>query len=430
LSTDPALVGYLYRRAGFGATSGQLAAGSATSYKNTVEDLLAGLSAPDTNTPAVPHLSSAEALNMGHGGNTWDEYTNLVAWWMEKMATTPTPLREKLTLLLHGQFPTGFSKVGVPVYMHAQNQIFRTQGGGPFDELALALSVDPAMLTWLDLSSNQRQSPNENFGRELMERFTMGIGNYSQRDVREASRALTGWSLAYPSGKFQFNTWAHDYGEKTLLGHSGNLAGEDVVRIVTHTDASSRWIPARMWSFLAYPVTPSDPVVSDLAPGYASDLNMTNLLRSIFMHPNFTSVGAQQGLVKQPIEWVAGIMRGLNLRTESFRKQGGAGYLLWVLTNLGQIPFNPPTVGGWGNNEYWLSTAASLAQLNFVQTVTQVADLSPIEETAGAARVAVLGEMLGIQNWTPRTNALLQHVRDDFTQLVPLALTAPETITN
>jgi uncharacterized protein (DUF1800 family) len=367
---------------------------------------------------------------MGHGGDTWDEYTNLVAWWVEKMATTPTPLREKLTLLLHGQFPTGFSKVGVPAYMHGQNQIFRTKGGGPFDELTLALSTDPAMLTWLDLSSNQRQSPNENFGRELMERFTMGIGNYSQRDVREASRALTGWSLSYPGGRFQFNTWAHDFGEKTLLGYRGNLAGQDVIRIVTHTEASTRWIPARMWSFLAYPVSPNDPVVRDLAPGYASDLNMTNLLRAILMHPNFTSTGAQQGLVKQPIEWVAGIMRGLNLRTESFKKQGGASYLLWVLTNLGQIPFNPPTVGGWGANQYWLSTAASLAQLNFVQTVTQVANLSVIEETAGTSRVATLGDMLGIQTWTPRTNALLRHVRDDFTQLVPLALTSPEIITN
>ena len=99
MSTDRALVGYLYRRAGFGATSGELDAGSGASYEHTVEDLLAGLSGPDPNTPAVPRLSSAEALNMGHGGNTWDEYTNLVAWWVEKMATTPTPLREKLTLL-------------------------------------------------------------------------------------------------------------------------------------------------------------------------------------------------------------------------------------------------------------------------------------------------------------------------------------------
>jgi uncharacterized protein (DUF1800 family) len=430
VSADRAVLGYLYRRAGFGATTSKLDTATAAGYEHTVEELLAGLSAPDPNTPVVPHLTSPMALNMGHGGDTWDEYTNLVAWWVEKMATTATPLREKLTLLLHGQFPTGFSKVGVPAYMHGQNQIFRTKGGGPFDELTLALSMDPAMLTWLDLSSNQRQSPNENFGRELMERFTMGIGNYSQRDVREASRALTGWSLSYPGGRFQFNTWAHDFGEKSLLGHRGNLAGQDVIRIVTHTEASARWVPARMWSFLAYPVSPNDPVVRDLAPGYASDLNMTNLLRAIFMHPNFSSAKAQQGLVKQPIEWVAGIMRGLNLRNESFKKQGGASYLLWVLTNLGQIPFNPPTVGGWGANQYWLSTAASLAQLNFVQTVTQVAKLSVIEETAGASRVAALGEMLGVQTWTPRTNALLQHVRDDFTQLVPLALTSPEIITN
>jgi uncharacterized protein (DUF1800 family) len=157
---------------------------------------------------------------------------------------------------------------------------------------------------------------------------------------------------------------------------------------------------------------------------------MTNLLRSIFMHPAFASTGARQGLVKQPVEWVAGIMRAFNLRAESFKKQGGADYLLGVLSNLGQIPFNPPTVGGWGQNDYWLSTAASLAQLDFVQMVTQVAKLSIIEETAGPSRVALLGEMLGIDAWTPRTNALLQHVRDDFTHLVPLALVAPETITN
>ena len=131
-------------------------------------------------------ISIVEQINAGKAATPTTSTSNLVAWWVEKMATTPTPLREKLTLLLHGQFPTGFDKVGVPIYMHRQNQIFRTKGGGPFDELTLALSMDPSMLIWLDLGSNQRQSPNENFASELMERFTMGIGNYSQRDVREA----------------------------------------------------------------------------------------------------------------------------------------------------------------------------------------------------------------------------------------------------
>jgi uncharacterized protein (DUF1800 family) len=157
---------------------------------------------------------------------------------------------------------------------------------------------------------------------------------------------------------------------------------------------------------------------------------MTGLLRSIFLHPNFVSLTAQQGLVKQPIEWVAGILRALNLHSKTFEKQGGDGYLLGVLTDLGQIPFNPPTVGGWGNNQYWLSSASSLAQLNFAQTVTQVADLSVVDEASGPSRVDALGSLLGIDSWSPKTNAILQHVRDDLTKLVPLALTAPETIAN
>jgi len=148
------------------------------------------------------------------------------------------------------------------------------------------------------------------------------------------------------------------------------------------------------------------------------------------MHPNFASTAARQGLVKQPIEWVAGLMRSMNLRTQSFKKQGGAGYLLWVLTNLGQIPFNPPTVGGWGNNQYWLSTASSLAQLNFVQTVIQVADLSSVEEASGPSRVETLANLLGIDGWTPRSNTVLQNVRDHIPHLVSLALTAPEFVTN
>jgi uncharacterized protein (DUF1800 family) len=314
--------------------------------------------------------------------------------------------------------------------MYRQNEIFRKLGGGTFDKLTAELSSDPAMLVWLDVSSNQRQSPNENFARELMERFTMGIGNYSQRDVKEAARAFTGWSLSYPQGAFQFDTWAHDFGEKTLLGQRGDLGAADVVRIVTHTAAAARWIPSRMWSFLAYPVEPNAPVVTELSQSFGADLNLTGLLRSILLHPNFASATAQQGLVKQPIEWVAGLMRGLNLHTKTFEKQGGAGYILDVLSNLGQIPFNPPTVGGWGNNQYWLSSASSLAQLNFAQTITQVADLSVVDEASGSSRVDALGSLLGIDSWSPKTNAILQHVRDDLDKLVPLALTAPESIAN
>ena len=428
--TDRTLISHLFRRAAFGASGAEVDAATAAGFDKTVNSLLAGLGERDSGTPRPPRISSIEEINAGRAHDMYDEYTNLVAWWVEKMAFTPTPFREKLTLLLHGQFPTGFDKVGVPFYMYRQNEIFRTMGSGAFDTLTQALSTDPSMLIWLDGGSNQRLSPNENFAREVMERFTMGIGNYSQRDVREAARALTGWSVSYESGHFQFTIWDHDYGEKSFLGYHGDLAGQDIIQIVTHSAAAARWLPSRMWSFLAYPVGPGDSVVSDLAPSFHSDLNMTNLFRSILTHPQFASTAARQGLVKQPIEWVAGTMRALNVRAASFKKRGGAGYLLNVLSNLGQIPFNPPTVGGWGNNEFWLSTASSLAQLDFANAVTEVADLSPISDAAGPSRAEALADLLCVDGWSRETLGTLQRVRDNVSELVALALLSPEYIVN
>jgi uncharacterized protein (DUF1800 family) len=422
-------VALLFRRAGFGGSTAQVDAATAAGYDPTVEQLLAGLTEPDRADVRPPALTTFTQNREGHGGNTWNQGLELVGWWLDKMAATTTPLREKLTLLLHGQFPTGLSKVGLPVLMYRQNEIFRTLGAGSFQTLTEALSKDAAMLIWLDTETDYRDAPNENFARELMERFTMGIGTYSQRDVEESARAFTGWSVSL-SGNFVQNEWAHDFGEKTFLGYQGDLDGEDVVRIVTNSAASARWVPARMWSFLAYPVETTDPVVSDLAPAYASDRNMTNLLRAIFQHPNFRSVQSYGGLVKQPIEWVAGIMRGLGLRTESFKKFGGAGYLQWVLTNLGQIPFDPPTVGGWGANSYWLSTAASVAQLNFAQNVAQVADTGPIEDAAGPARVDLIGNMLGVDSWSNQSRGVLNRVRDEPTEFLSLALVSPEVLSN
>lgn len=423
-------VALLYRRAGFGGNPSELDAASEAGFDATVEQLLSGLSEPDRSLVSPPPLATYAQILRGHGGNTWNQYLNLIGWWLDKMAATTTPLREKLTLLLHGQFPTGFSKVGVPVFMYHQNEIFRTLGPGSYEELTLTVAKDPAMLIWLDTDTDVDSSPNENFARELMERFTMGVGTYTQSDVRESARAFTGWSYN-AIGEFVQNEWAHDFGNKNFMGYSGDLNGDDIVEIVTHTPQSARWVVARMWSWLAYPVIVSDPVVAELAEGYASDLNMTNLLRAIFLHPNFRSELTVHGLVKQPIEWVAGIMRGLGLRTDSFKKIGGAGYLQWVLSNLGQIPFDPPTVGGWGSNLYWLSTASSVAQLDFAQNVAQIADLTPIEEASGPDRLDTIGGMLGVDSWSNTSISALNRVRDEpAEELLGLALTAPEVLAN
>lgn len=429
MSSARADVALLYRRAGFGGDTAQLDAAAAAGFEASVDQLLAGLSSPDRALVSPPIVAPYAEVARGRGGNSWNQYIGLIGWWLDKMAATTTPLREKLTLLLHGQFPTGFSKVGVPVFMYHQNELFRTLGTGSYEELTLAIAKDPAMLIWLDADTDVNSSPNENFARELMERFTMGVGTFSQSDVKESARAFTGWSYNV-DGAFVLDEGAHDFGDKNFMGYYGDLNGDDIVAIVTHTPQSARWVSARMWSWLAYPVLLSDPVVAELASGYARDLNMTNLLRAVFLHPNFRSDQSYRGLVKQPIEWVAGIMRGLGLRTNSFKKMGGAGYLQWVLSNLGQIPFDPPTVGGWGSNLYWLSTAASVAEFDFAQSVAQIADTTPIEEAAGPERIDMIGGMLGVDSWSNTSRAALNRVRDEPPELLGLALTAPEVLGN
>ena len=423
-------VALLYRRAGFGAGPSELGAAQAAGFTATLDHLVAGLSEPDDRHPAVPHLSSYDLISRNRGGDLYGQSVDLASWWVEKMATTTTPMREKLTLLLHGQFPTANSKVYAPIFMYQQNETFRTLGPGNFNTLTQALAKDPAMMIWLDTASSQRQSPNENFARELMERFTMGVGNYTQQDVRQAARAFTGWTITEHSGVFVQDDSAHDFGEKVVLGHRGDLTGEDVIDIVTHTPASARWVTARMWSWLAYPISPRDPVVAELAATYATDLDMTRLVRSILAHPYFLSPASREGLVKQPIEWVAGALRTFRLSSASFKKMGGANYLVYALSNLGQVPFDPPSVGGWGQNEYWLSTATSVAQLDFAQSLVQNADLSPIDDVGAGSRVDALADMLGIDGWTPQSRAALTRVRHDIPSLAALALTAPEYVVN
>ncbi|MGO9658498.1 MAG: DUF1800 family protein, partial [Acidimicrobiales bacterium] len=171
---------------------------------------LAGLGGPDPAGDAVPlpHLTTVPESNVpGYHYNGWDEYNGLVTWWLERMIVTDTPLREKLTLLLHCQFPTSITKVRFAYMMYAQNQIFRSLGPGNFATLVQAVAKDPSMLIWLDTDTSHKDTPNQNFARELMERFTMGVGNYTQEDVIQAARCFTGWAMDWTSGDFLFKPY-------------------------------------------------------------------------------------------------------------------------------------------------------------------------------------------------------------------------------
>ena len=440
VATNPALVAHLYRRAGFGATPAELDDLSRKSWTELVDGLLAGLTGPGPAADAVPlpHLTTLPESNVpGYYYNGWQEYSNLVNWWLGRMVVTDTPLREKLTLLLHCQFPTSITKVGWASMMYAQNHIFRTLGAGNFETLVQAVAKDPAMLIWLDTDTSHRDAPNQNFARELMERFTMGIGNYTQEDVIQGARAFTGWELDTVSGGFFFNSYDHDNGVKHFLGRTGRFMGEDIVHIVTNEPAAHRWVISRLWTWLAYPVTPSNPIVQDFVHGYAKDLNVTNLLDAMFNHPAFVSPQSMQGLVKQPIELLVGALRVLGLTTAPF----SPGTLQGLLGAIGQVPFAPPSVGGWGWNEYWQSTGAAAGYMQLASSLAGVANLTALENADGhpADQVTAALSLIGLPDVSDRTRSAVTSLALSLRQssgawpaqqIATLALLSPEFAMN
>ena len=382
MSADRATVAHLLRRAGFGPTAAEVDAATAAGYDATVDALL-DFSGPDPADAAAPP--------------TFTPVDTTAEWWLTRMATTAHPLREKLTLYWHGHFATSIAKVRRADLMYAQNQTFRSLGSGGFEALTQAVAKDPAMMIWLDTRADRAGHPNENFARELMELFTLGIGTYTEADVREAARAFTGWPLERRQ---------HDTGQKTFLGHTGNLTGEDIIHIVTTDQRGQAFVAARLWSHFAYPITPSDPVVRDLrSPDIAA------LLRAMFLHPQFVSPQARTGLVRQPIEWVVGSARALGVHPRR---------LTPVLTALGQVPFRPPNVAGWPQNGYWLSTATSLARFEFA---TALAKLAPSPPTTADAAAHLLST-----TWSDTTATALQDAAGDPKLLLALALVAPESV--
>ena len=424
---------HLHRRLGFGGTPSQLAqAGSA--YSSTLDQLLSpsgpdgadGLPIPDL-TPAYFGPTPTAEQRTKIQQQTSVQGRQLTLWWLDRMVATSQPAVEKLTWLWHGLFATSNEKVGSPQLMMQQNRRMRQGALGNFETLVQGMFTDPAMMVWLDSNTNRKGKPNENFSRELMELFTLGIGNYSDLDVREGARAFTGWVVDSAAVSTQLVRAQADYDTKTFLGRTGTFRGEDVVALLTHEPSSAVHVTHRLWSRLAWPVGRDHPVIAELAPRYAADLDLARLVRSIVTHPQFVSAEARTGLVKEPVEWVIGILRALGL--SATRMQSGAAPVLTTLDLLGQTPFYPPSVGGWPQNTYWLSTQASLARQRFAQSVAAVADLSWLDSVAGPQRVDALGMRLGIDRWSPTTAAALATLRSS-TSLVTVALTSPEFVLN
>lgn len=428
-------IAHLFRRAAFGARPGELDAAVAAGYEATV-DRLVDLSVADAAVLPAPTFSppylvgqlpaDPEARRQAQQAEqraNREEGRRLNQWWIDRMVLSTTPLRERLTLFWHDHFATSVQKVKEPELMFRQNEIFRARGAGNFEALAQAVAKDPAMLVWLDANENKKGKPNENFARELFELFLLGIGNYTEADVQEGARAFTGWQYRRQTGVFTLAAAQHDGEAKTVFGQTGRFGGEDVIRMAIAQPASATYVAAKLWSGFARPAGAEDPVVRELAAGFSKDLDVGKLVRAILLHPEFVAPASRTGLVKQPIEYVAGTLRALGLRAASLGSNPAQ-----TLDSLGQQPFAPPSVGGWPQNGYWLTTSFALSRLRFASTVAAKATLDSVASVPAADRPAAVARLLSVDEWSASTATGLAKVADDPKALLTIALVAPEYV--
>jgi uncharacterized protein (DUF1800 family) len=343
---------HLHRRAGFAATWEELQRDLREGPASSIDRLLQGqarVGVPDN------FRTVADLLADGAG-----ESARLKAWWFYRMYWGPDPLGERLTLLWHNHFATSNDKVNDVAAMRRQNEIFRKHGRGPFGELLKAVVHDPALLIWLDAPANRKGQPNENLARELMELFTLGVGHYTETDVKEAARALTGWKLA----RGEFRDWApdHDDGDKTLLGHTGHWKGDDLVQILLEHPATSRRLAWRLCEWLMGEKAVDAAALDALAAGLREhNLDVGWAVETVLRSRAFFADANLRNRVLGPVEFLVGVARAL----ERFDPPPSSLVLGEWATRLGQDLFYPPNVGGWTGGRDWLTTQAIIGRANY-----------------------------------------------------------------
>jgi uncharacterized protein (DUF1800 family) len=300
----------------------------------------------------------------------------LRGWWLQRMAKGPRPFQEKMVLFWHGHFATSVEKVRDAYLMWRQNELFRRLATGPWLQLLVAVAQDPAMLIWLDQAQSRKQHPNENFAREVMELFALGEGHYTEKDVTEAARALTGWSYDRDTQKFVERPFLHDNGEKTVLGRTGNLDGYNVLEQIVAQPQAARFITAKLWNFFAGQ-PPSEALTAALAAVFRQNGNQFKpLLRAIFRSEEFYDPSLIRTQVKSPVQWLVGTVRMLEMELPP-------PLACWTLTRgLGQDLFAPPNVKGWDGGLTWITTNTLLARYNEAAALVQ-GDLAMTAAMAG-----------------------------------------------
>jgi len=380
LTSDREKIAHLLRRFGLGASETELDYYANLGLKATIDGLL--------NYEQIDEGFDVPISKFQTGQKGRVSINGVQGWWVLRFLATRRPLQEKMTLFWHNHFATSAAKVNQPVLMYQQNELLRRNATGKFQDLLMAVSKDPAMLLWLDNQYNVAGKANENFAREVMELFTLGIGHYSEKDIQESARAFTGWSFKRTTtdeddfgnggrtAMFLFRPRLHDDGTKLFLGNSGAFGGEDIIGLLCANPQTARFLTKKIWEWFAYS-NPEPELIDRFASRWVdSGLDIKALLRSVMESSEFYSEKAYRHVFKNPVDFVVAPMRQLGIGAQlvaSIKAMDEvSGPTLGVIVvaqqaikDMGMPLFFPPDVAGWDLGQAWITSATMVERMSF-----------------------------------------------------------------
>jgi uncharacterized protein (DUF1800 family) len=427
---------HLLNRAAFGGTPGEIETARKKGLAVMVRELVdvaadaANVSAPSWAHPRNIRAARMEIRAAKQQGENFkekvramrmmegEEILDLRRWWLERMMNGAVPLLEKMTLFWHGHFATSVQKVKDAYWMWLQNDTLRRNAFGNFAVLTKKMSRDPAMMIYLDLQQSRRERPNENWARELMELFTVGIGNYTEQDIREAARAFTGYRIDMTTQQSHFAPFQQDLGNKTFMGKSGPLSGDDIIDILVKQSACAQFIGRKL---LRYFVEDDPPLqLVDLIANRirAHNYEMRPVLRELFSSAEFYSERAMRTQIKSPVQYLIQTSKLLETQLPSPLVAQNA------MRQMGEILFAPPNVKGWDGGKAWISTSTLLFRYNFANYLINGDAIIPM----AAKQPGKVGGDFGMR-YAARLGEEIKRAPIDVSKLAPAELRArPEEL--
>lgn len=421
----------LYHRFGFGPRPGEylqaLRNGVEAVRKNltTVPALDAGLATvvePEiTDLGNRPAPNSKEIVPFAIALRFQNQ--QMVIWWLDRMAASDHGLTERMTWFWHGHWATSVDKLNYALPMFKQNKTLRANTLGNFTTMTKSMLNDGALQFWLDGQDNTVKAPNENLGRELMELFTLGVGRYTEDDVKNVSRALTGYLVDRSSGVVSINQTRRDKNPVTVLGTTTVFTGDTLAEFLVAREDCATFIAERLW-FRFISSTENMPSIFGAKKAFAS----RDISAAVVAMANDSAMRDEKfAMVKSPVEWFISACRALELTPSKLKT---SAQLINFLEKLGQVPFYPPNVGGWPSGEAWLSSATAQYRISFATWLIKQSDLRVLKALTPAQRIIQSADWLGVAEWSPRTKAALRDAQTDPAQFALLALCSPEYIVN